>query len=104
MTGKVPGCAMQTGQIFTFGFVSSGLFLETQNIFVLVFSSACISRPIVAVYAINQQLEALWVKPQVYKSYVARILVISSENCFKTFESSTDTFNTSLPVSAASSC
>src|SRR5688572_6058130 len=48
--GSVPGCAMHTGQTFTLGFVSSGSLRELQNIFVCVFNSAWISRPIVVLY------------------------------------------------------
>src|SRR3990167_7621527 len=50
MTGSVPGCAIHTGQMLTFGFFSSGSFFESQNIFVFVVSSACISSPMVGLY------------------------------------------------------
>src|SRR3990167_4410351 len=49
-TGRVPGCARQTGQTCVFGRASSGSFAESQNILVRVVSSACISRPIVGRY------------------------------------------------------
>src|SRR3989338_281981 len=44
---------MQTGHTFTFGLFSFGSFKEAQNIFVLVFSSTCISKPIVGWYFIK---------------------------------------------------
>src|SRR3989344_7616857 len=44
---------MQTGHTFTFGLFSFGSFKEAQNIFVLVFSSTCISKPIVGSYFIK---------------------------------------------------
>src|SRR3989344_2815256 len=49
IVGNVPGCARQIGQTLTFGLSKSSL-RHRQNIFVLVFSSACISRPIVGLY------------------------------------------------------
>src|SRR3989344_6894350 len=50
-TGSVPGNPMHTGHMFTFGCVSSGSFLELQNIFVCVFNSAWISRPMLGTYS-----------------------------------------------------
>src|SRR3989344_1327258 len=44
---------MQTGHTFTFGLFSFGSFKEAQNIFVLVFNSICISKPIVGWYFIK---------------------------------------------------
>lgn len=42
--------------MFTLGRTSSGSFLELQNIFVAVLSSACISKPIVGVYFIGNSI------------------------------------------------
>src|SRR3989344_5214528 len=62
MTGTAPGCPSQIGQTFLFGCFSKEAFppkagpppaeRESQNIFVRVFISAWISRPIVGVYFI----------------------------------------------------
>ena len=52
IVGSVPGCPMHTGQIFTLGRFSLGSFLESQNILVCVFNSACTSSPIVGLYSI----------------------------------------------------
>ncbi len=49
-TGRVPGWPRHIGQTLAFGFSSSGSFLQEQNIFEAVLSSACISRPIVGMY------------------------------------------------------
>ncbi len=46
-TGKVPGCAMQMGQMLVFGIASSTTFVQLQNILDLVPSCTWISRPII---------------------------------------------------------
>src|SRR6266481_6219867 len=53
MTGKVPGCAIQTGQILAFARFSSASLRQAQNILVAVFNSACISSPTVSVKSLS---------------------------------------------------
>ena len=50
-TGRTPGKPMQTGQQLVFGSAPNS-FLQAQNIFVLVFSSAWISRPTTSSYSL----------------------------------------------------
>src|SRR3989338_8493794 len=70
MTGSVPGCARQMGQIFTLGLVSSGSLLELQNIFVFVLSSAWSSSPIVGTYSdIATTLSHFYLSVPHYSSY-----------------------------------
>src|SRR3989338_5470014 len=73
-TGSVPGWAVHVGQMLIFGRFSSGSFLQPQNIFEFVLSSACISNPIVGLYFILFSLEN-------YKRIIKRVLFVGFKIC-----------------------
>ena len=51
-TGRTPGMPRQTGQTLVLAAASSDSLRQEQNILLFVFSSACISKPIIVEYSI----------------------------------------------------